>query len=224
MTIQIQLNKLCRKCKVEKPKTEFTSAIRNKDGHSSYCKPCCAKYVKELRAKKPQIKKRHIGIRGYIWQMKMQMPCVRCGVKFPNNPEAMEFDHLPQYKKSFSISNPPWGTTDEILKEELAKCQLLCACCHRIVTIERRQHKDAVDKYIANMTDKEKEDNIKNQEIYNKQQIQYRKEYNQVILEATLKFIEDKNKDADRTKEKGAEKSAPSSVTDILSNLGLEGH
>lgn len=33
--------KLCPKCKIEKPETEFHKNLSHKDGLASYCKPCC---------------------------------------------------------------------------------------------------------------------------------------------------------------------------------------
>lgn len=56
-------------------------------------------------------------------------PCADCGHTFP--PYCMDFHHALGDKK-FSISKK-WLTPDMgLLEAELAKCELLCANCHRI--------------------------------------------------------------------------------------------
>jgi hypothetical protein len=55
-------------------------------------------------------------------------PCLDCGGTFP--PCAMDFHHVRGVKK-FNV-----GLAKNLrqLHEEVAKCDLLCACCHRIRT------------------------------------------------------------------------------------------
>ena len=60
-------------------------------------------------------------------------PCTDCNRRFP--PCAMDFDHV-RGKKSRVVSamrKEPIGT----VKREVAKCELVCACCHRIRTHAR---------------------------------------------------------------------------------------
>lgn len=64
-------------------------------------------------------------------------PCKVCGVK--HIPSGMEYDHLPGVVKgpvelSNCINN---GYTVEAVLAEIAKCQVLCAGCHRAVTRAR---------------------------------------------------------------------------------------
>jgi hypothetical protein len=65
-------------------------------------------------------------------------PCTDCGHKFPAC--CMDFDHV-RGKKLWNVSgggNRKWST---ILKE-IAKCELVCANCHRIrTTIRKRRRK-----------------------------------------------------------------------------------
>jgi len=60
-------------------------------------------------------------------------PCADCGVKFA--PCAMDFDHTRSEKK-FTIGS---GGTMSLkkLKEEIAKCDVVCANCHRVRTVVR---------------------------------------------------------------------------------------
>lgn len=67
---------------------------------------------------------------------KKDQPCTDCGGVFP--PCVMDFDHVPERgPKLFDL-----GRSDRSLKaiaEELAKCDIVCANCHRIRTWERRR-------------------------------------------------------------------------------------
>ena len=63
------------------------------------------------------------------------VPCAECGNRFPSC--CMDFDHV-RGKKSFTVgmsSNRSWKS---VLKE-IAKCDIVCANCHRIRTTQRRQ-------------------------------------------------------------------------------------
>ena len=61
-------------------------------------------------------------------------PCLDCKRKFP--PCAMDFDHV-RGDKEFTIG-PSWATALDKLLEEIEKCELVCANCHRIRTQKRR--------------------------------------------------------------------------------------
>lgn len=58
--------------------------------------------------------------------------CVDCGLK---DPRALDFDHV-RGTKSFTISYGDYSPSR--LLEEIAKCDVRCANCHRIQTAERR--------------------------------------------------------------------------------------
>lgn len=56
--------------------------------------------------------------------------CQMCG--YDANAKALEFHHIHPKEKSFAISDYTLKGLD-ILFEELRKCTLLCANCHRII-------------------------------------------------------------------------------------------
>lgn len=60
-------------------------------------------------------------------------PCAECGRSFPT--EAMDFDHV-RGRKKFTISGGGKHTLAEMLSE-VAKCEVVCACCHRVRTTSR---------------------------------------------------------------------------------------
>jgi hypothetical protein len=64
-------------------------------------------------------------------------PCWDCGKSFPT--VAMDLDHIPGTHKRYAVSVfRKIGFSLNSVKEELAKCQLVCANCHRLRTESRR--------------------------------------------------------------------------------------
>lgn len=62
--------KKCRKCKVEKPLSEFTKSSRQKDGLDYYCKPCKSSNWEQYRSN-PKNKNKHLKYnRNYYQQNK----------------------------------------------------------------------------------------------------------------------------------------------------------
>ncbi len=59
------------------------------------------------------------------------VPCMDCGGTFPN--VCMDFDHRDPSEKKFSIAHYH-AHGMEAIKAELAKCDVVCANCHRIRT------------------------------------------------------------------------------------------
>lgn len=80
----------------------------------------------------------------YVDQLKAE-PCVDCGRTFP--PAAMDFDHVRGVKVA-NISEMLYRSRAE-LDAEIAKCELVCATCHRLRENTRRVdvHLDAADAY-----------------------------------------------------------------------------
>lgn len=69
------------------------------------------------------------------------VPCVDCGRCFPS--VCMDFDHRPGEQKIFEIG-PNTGLSKERLAKEIVKCDVVCACCHRIRTFSRLREKKHV--------------------------------------------------------------------------------
>ncbi len=89
-------------------------------------------------------KRKYIGERK-IWLEKVKnRPCVDCGKIY--SPWVMDFDHKDGGKKGASISWLAIHNTSNIekIEKEIAKCDLVCANCHRERTHQRLQkNKDA---------------------------------------------------------------------------------
>lgn len=62
-----------------------------------------------------------------------QVPCMDCGGVFP--PHVMDFDHRDPKAKSFSLlADHTLLKSRAVLEAEIAKCDIVCANCHRIRT------------------------------------------------------------------------------------------
>ena len=70
------------------------------------------------------------------------VPCKDCGKKYP--PYVMDFDHRDKTKKICVISGiAKTGMSWEKILKEVAKCDIVCANCHRMRTAKQLgYHKD----------------------------------------------------------------------------------
>lgn len=73
--------------------------------------------------------------RRYIIETKAGKPCMDCGGEFPYY--AMDYDHRPGGEKKFQLGNLAAPATLADVQAEIAKCDLVCAVCHRIRTWTR---------------------------------------------------------------------------------------
>lgn len=64
-----------------------------------------------------------------------RVPCQDCKVRFP--PICMDFDHVRGEKignvAEMVNQNRKWS----VIEKEVAKCEVVCACCHRLRTVDR---------------------------------------------------------------------------------------
>jgi hypothetical protein len=139
---------------VDKGITEYYARADRASGLQSHCKECekvrnisrsesLQEYSKKsYEANKEEVCKRS-ALKGkekleYIDKLK-EGPCVDCGQSFPGRPEVMDFDHKDDGTKHFNVSSSRWKRYEEI-EAEIAKCELVCANCHRTRTKTRGQY------------------------------------------------------------------------------------
>jgi len=67
----------------------------------------------------------------------LEHPCVECG---EDDPVVLEFDHLPEFEKSFEIGRAVTSSTRswESILIEMEKCEVVCCNCHRRRTFKRK--------------------------------------------------------------------------------------
>ena len=97
--------------------------IRNKEEPCQECKTAFTLYQKGRTQE----------VRDYIENYKLTSGCVDCG--YNSHSHALDFDHLKD--KKFSIGISITKRIEEII-EEISKCEVVCANCHRVRTATRR--------------------------------------------------------------------------------------
>ena len=134
--------KFCIKCHVMKPITDFVFINRARGRRQSWCRPCDAQYKRAWYAKN---RERHIGKvrvgrvrlaaenQARTWAYLAEHPCVDCG---ETDPIVLEFDHVRD--KARNVSTMARGWTWLRIAEEIAKCEVRCANCHRRKTAKER--------------------------------------------------------------------------------------
>ena len=80
---------------------------------------------------------------GFLQQYKMEKGCSVCG--YNEIPQALEFDHIDRSKKKFGM-NKAYKYKWSVIMEELEKCVVLCANCHRKKTVEDKDYLNNVNK------------------------------------------------------------------------------
>lgn len=107
--------KPCGRCKKVKSFGEF---YKKGDWYSCYCVPCSGLESKERQWKFKTLCVKYKGGK-----------CIKCG--YNKSIAALDFHHRDCNNKEFSISSVRFWTFNEKIKNELDKCDLLCANCHR---------------------------------------------------------------------------------------------
>lgn len=136
--------KLCYTCRTDKPEESFNRNRSRRDGLNSICKECSGersrRYYKENRDKHKKVTARARDAvkevnRVNILELLSHSECADCG---ETDVVVLEFDHVEGKKReniSRMVSN---GTSWKAIQEEICKCEVVCANCHR-----RRTHKRA---------------------------------------------------------------------------------
>ena len=74
----------------------------------------------------------------YMKRYKLFVGCAFCGYK--KHYAALEFDHINPDTKLGTISQAYRGWGMKKIKDEIRKCQVLCANCHRVKTMEEKDY------------------------------------------------------------------------------------
>lgn len=117
--------KRCSGCGCIRHAHEFNVCGTNSDGRQGYCRACHAEHAKrpDQAARR---RARRLELVAELNRLK-DHPCADCGGRF--HPAVMEFDHV-RGTKLFAIQANSLTRPD--LADELAKCELRCANCHRL--------------------------------------------------------------------------------------------
>jgi hypothetical protein len=131
----------CYRCGARKAVDEFAWRRKARGQRDSFCRPCRSAYGKEHYAANRQryidrarvLTQRLVLKRtGYLIEYFVAHPCVDCGEM---DPIVLEFDHLRD--KRFEISAAIRGRNWQTILDEIEKCEVVCANCHRRRTARR---------------------------------------------------------------------------------------
>ncbi|MCU0678509.1 MAG: hypothetical protein MUF19_02920 [Candidatus Pacebacteria bacterium] len=122
------MERVCKYCNIAYPITDF--GISKTVGTIVYrrqkCRICYRKTKNLLKLKR----------RSVIDERKEALGCERCGIK---DARVLEFHHRDSQTKDFAIADYYYHQFGlGRLENELAKCSVLCANCHRILHYEER--------------------------------------------------------------------------------------
>lgn len=82
--------------------------------------------------------KRRTEVRAILARIKEESGCVDCKIKYPFY--VLEFDHTQDNKEANIAWMATFASIEDILKET-AKCEVVCANCHKARTYLRKQNK-----------------------------------------------------------------------------------
>jgi len=126
----------CTKCKEVKPFSDFHKKSEVKSGITAHCIACV-----QLKAAK---RRKKIGL------LKMKYGCIDCG--YNAHPAALHFDHIDREKKDNNVGKLVYNKSLKRIFREIRKCEIRCANCHSIKTIENGEH--------LSLTIREEQDNV----------------------------------------------------------------
>lgn len=141
---------ICSACKEDKSEEEFNYRNKNKGIRHKRCKVCTRKESSKwnatltpderkhrLKSKKKSTYNRAKLYQLYLYKYLHENGCKTCGEK---NPIVLDFDHINPSNKLFNIADSPRKQSWKKVLEEISKCQVLCANCHRIKTVKEQNN------------------------------------------------------------------------------------
>ncbi len=132
----------CYRCGERKPAADFAWRRKARNQRDSFCRPCRAAYKQEHYAANKQryiaqaaARKRKLAVERttYLIRFFASHPCEDCG---ETDPLVLEFDHLGD--KAFNVGSALRTRNWQSILDEIAKCEVVCANCHRRRTAHRR--------------------------------------------------------------------------------------
>lgn len=136
--------KRCDHCKKYKDEEEFNWRFKSLGIRAKTCRDCA--HIHNKKYFEGPAKERHLqqvkerkalareAAREYVYQYLLTHPCVSCGEA---DPRVLEFHHVGE--KDMDVAKMvAGGYSIDRIKAELDRCQVLCANCHRKVTVQER--------------------------------------------------------------------------------------
>lgn len=157
--------KKCSKCLIEKNLDDFAPRGTKRQ---SWCRGCKRQYDRQAYRSnigqgknrkerlREQSQKLKIYNRNYVWNYLSNHPCIICG---EDDPVVLEFDHRDPSEKFKEISKLMNYSTKRII-DEIDKCDVLCANCHRRKTAVQFNHYESVRGSLTGRTSDSESENL----------------------------------------------------------------
>lgn len=131
--------KICTKCGIEKPITEFHWRNKAQGTLRSECKECHINYMQAQYQRK----------KNAVEQIKQKLSCAKCG--YNEYSVALDFHHLNKEEKEETISRMVSNKykIDKTL-EEIDKCIRLCSNCHRVFHYLEKEQNLTIEQFLFN--------------------------------------------------------------------------
>lgn len=128
--------KKCSRCSETKNREDFNRSSRNKDGLHGYCRKCSKSHYatnKERHSARIKVRRNEQAKRlREIMFSALADGCIDCREL---NIVVLEFDHIDPSRKTENVSTMyRKGVSEKKIIDEISKCAVRCANCHRIRT------------------------------------------------------------------------------------------
>ncbi len=136
--------KKCDHCKLPKEDTEFNWKYKPLGVRHNTCRECMSihqkkyfsgnahdKHLANVKVRKEAARK---VARDYVIDYLLTHPCIRCGER---DIRVLEFHHIGDKDMAVAYMVSA-GYSIERIQAELDKCEVLCANCHRKLTVDER--------------------------------------------------------------------------------------
>ena len=130
--------KICTKCKQEKPIIDFHWRNKSKGTRRSECKECHNKFMSERYSSNKQ----------RVNLLKKEQCCIKCG--YNKCLEALEYHHIDETTKIDTVARLSVHSNTSDVMNEIKKCVLLCANCHREFHTLQRQRNIPLKDFLEN--------------------------------------------------------------------------
>lgn len=127
-------NGWCSRCQKELPASAFHKSAPKRGRIRGYCRICMRAYYRAKNLSTPGYQAgmlRAVRQRKYmeVAREKVRRGCARCGER---HPACLDFHHRDRTTKDLTLSQMcARAASDRRIQEEIQKCDLLCANCHR---------------------------------------------------------------------------------------------
>ena len=142
----------CSTCREVKPAADFHWRYRDRGVRQLVCRPCKAGYARRWYERHGSKQRVAAARRAAVIRARNQAfvdatkaaPCTDCAARLA--PHLMDFDHVRGVKRANVSRLVVMGASLATIADEIAKCELVCAHCHRTRTLQRARARRAEER------------------------------------------------------------------------------